>query len=110
MKKARYLLNSGLFRAEAVSVVGRGRLELPTNGLKARCGAHCKRESAHEKSRQIRTICPVRVKIPRTFAIRGFDSLHPLHPSPCHTGHFPSERNVQPPTHGRDRGGFFTFF
>ena len=74
-----------------ISLVGRGRLELPTNGLKARCGAHCKRESAHEKSRQIRTICPVRVKIPRTFAIRGFDSL-------------------QPPSMGRDLGYGFTDF
>jgi hypothetical protein len=33
-------LNSGLFRAEAVFVVGRGRLELPTNGLKVRCSTN----------------------------------------------------------------------
>lgn len=41
---------------------------------------------------------------------RGFDSLHPLIPSCCQNTLFPSERNAQPPSMGRDRGGFFTFF
>jgi hypothetical protein len=37
-------------------------------------------------------------------AIRGFDSLHPLHLSPCHTGHFPSESASDKPTAGRGIG------
>ena len=39
-KKARYLLNSELSKAEADFLVGRGRLELPTNGLKVRCSTN----------------------------------------------------------------------
>ena len=39
-EKARYLLNSGLSMAGAGLVVGRGRLELPTNGLKVRCSTN----------------------------------------------------------------------
>ncbi len=40
IEKARYLLDSGLSMAEAVFLVGRGRLELPTNGLKVRCSTN----------------------------------------------------------------------
>jgi hypothetical protein len=43
-------------------------------------------------------------------AIRGFDSLHPLHASPCHTGHFPSESAARPSTDGRGIGHGFTLF
>ena len=39
-EKTRYLLNSGFFVACAVFLVGRGRLELPTNGLKVRCSTN----------------------------------------------------------------------
>ncbi len=60
------------------ALVGRGGFEPPTNGLKARCGALRKSGSAQGKQRMERPICPVRVKFPRTCAIRGFDSLHPL--------------------------------
>ncbi len=58
----------------------------------------------------MRPICPVRVKFPRTFPMRGFDSLHPLIPSCCQNTLFPSERNVQPSSTGRDRGYGFTDF
>jgi hypothetical protein len=42
--------------------------------------------------------------------IQGFDSLHPLHLSACRMALFPSERNVQPSTVGREWVGKFTFF
>jgi hypothetical protein len=40
MKKARYLLNSGLSMAEAGLVVGCAGVEPTTNGLKVRCSTN----------------------------------------------------------------------
>jgi hypothetical protein len=39
-EKACYLLGSRLSTTDAVYLVGRGRLELPTNGLKVRCSTN----------------------------------------------------------------------
>jgi hypothetical protein len=80
-----------------------------TNGLKARCRALRKSGSAQGKQRMGRTICPVRVKFPHTFAIRGFDSLHPLHLSPRQISVFPCESAARPSTDGRGIGLGFTF-
>lgn len=43
-------------------------------------------------------------------AIRGFDSLHPLHLNARLHWHFPSERCGKPSTNGRGRGHVFTDF
>lgn len=91
------------------SLVGRGRLELPTNGLKVLC-AHGARVGIPSEN------CAWRARFARstskflTPTRRGFDSLHPLIPSCCQNTLFPSERNVRTSTAGRDRGHGFTFF
>ena len=91
------------------SLVGRGRLELPTNGLKVLC-AHGARVGIPSEN------CAWRARFARstskflTPTRRGFDSLHPLHLSPRQISVFPCESQREPSTDGRGIGHGFTFF